>query len=214
MKNYLAVLILIIAFQAYSQTEITLEGNPTDSTLIKRKITLESKGFIVKILPTDEMEPGDEDFIKKYTNSSLPSFELTDIEGIPISSEELAGKKVHINFWSTTCKPCIEEFPELNSLRKKYESDDILFIAFAPEPKNKVLKVIKKHPLNYRVIANAKDFYKELGINGYPKNFFIDKTGKIVKVTDGTNYKSELKKGKLVLVPDNFDIYDQILKDL
>ncbi|MEO1652779.1 MAG: TlpA disulfide reductase family protein, partial [Bacteroidota bacterium] len=161
-----------------------------------------------------EAEVGNEAFIKRHTNQTLPDFELVDMEGNKISSEDLKGKRVHINFWSTTCKPCIQEFPELNQLKEKYEKEGFVFLAFAPEPKTKVSKVLSRFPLDYQVIPEAKAYYEQLGIDGYPKNFFIDKAGKIIKVTDGTHFKGEMKDGQLIMIPDNFKIYDKIVQEM
>ena len=211
-----------ISFCSYAQVDVnlTLYGNPNDSTLIKKKAQFEAEGYTVTIEPNatdDEVEQssGDRNFIKRHTNASLPSFELKDINGKPLSSEDLKGKWIHINFWSVTCKPCIEEFPELNKLKKKYEEKNFVFLAIAPESLQKVNKVLAKHPLDYRVIANAEDFFKQLGIEGYPKNFFINPQGTIVKVTDGSKYKGEMnEEGEMVMRPNNFKAYDEAMQSM
>ncbi len=203
-----------------AQKKATLYGSPSDSTIIKQKKVLESKGWTVTVQPKrtieeDKVQRTDNElFIEKYTNSDIPQFELVDLEGKKVNSEDLKGKFVHINFWSTTCKPCIEEFPELNELKKKYEVQGFVFLAIAPESKKKVNKILKRNPLDYRVIAEAADYFDQVGIDGYPKNFFVDQTGKIIKVTDGTRYKGEMKDGEMVMIPDNFGIYDAILSQM
>lgn len=218
MKKFIlfTICVLLFSINGFSQTEITIKGDPNDSTFIKKKNALESKGFKVKIKDENgnDTPTGDLKFIKKHTNTQLPQFELKDIDGNIISSESLKGKLVHINFWSVTCKPCIEEFPELNELKKKYQDKGFVFLSFAPEAADKVNKVVSKFPLDYKVIAGAEEFYKELGIEGYPKNFFVNRDGVIIKVTDGTNYKAEVKNGEVSMIPDNFKIYDKIMQEM
>ena len=43
------------------------------------------------------------------------------------------GEKIHINLWSVTCRPCIQEFPELNELKEHYEDQGIKFVAISKE---------------------------------------------------------------------------------
>jgi thiol-disulfide isomerase/thioredoxin len=45
---------------------------------------------------------------------------------------DFAGKLVIIDFWNTGCSPCIQAFPKLDSLQKKF-GDKIQIIAVAPE---------------------------------------------------------------------------------
>lgn len=216
MKNLLTTLaFLFVSLSSLAQLELTLVGDPKDSTLIARKSLLEAKGYKVHINPKsqEKEETGDLEFIKKWTNQQLPTFEFSDIEGNTISSGDLQGKYVHINFWSVTCRPCIQEFPELDQLKEKY-GDDLVYLAFAPESESKVKRILQNNPLAYQTIAETDGFFEELGIGGYPKNFFVDPQGRIVKVTDGTHYKSEMKDGKLTMIPDNFKIYDQIIKEM
>ncbi len=218
MKKLVLILLVMVSGWAHAQIEVTINGDPSDSTVIKQKTTLEAKGFVVKIenlKEGEEPEPtGDVAFIKKYTGQNLPDFEYADLSGTTINSSALAGKKVHINFWSVTCKPCIEEFPELNELKEKYDDGQTVFIAFAPESKKKVERILSRFPLEYTIISNAEELYDQLGINGYPKNFFVNSDGVIKKVTDGTNYKGEVRNGELVMIPDNFPIYDKIMSSL
>lgn len=215
MQKIIVFLLFLGYAQVQAQVTIELRGNPNDSTLITKKKRLEAKGYQVTIVEKrDEYVPDIKNsFVKKYLNQSLPEFDLKDIEGNKISSKDLIGKYVHINFWSVTCKPCIEEFPELNQLKREYDKEgDFVFIAIAPEGQKRVLKVLEKHSLNYIVIADAKEFFDKLGIDGYPGNFFINPAGKIVYVRDGSTYKGEKEDGKFVMKPDNFRFYDEAIK--
>ncbi len=40
----------------------------------------------------------------------FPKFSFAGANGVARSTESLAGKVVVLNFWFTTCPPCIEEF--------------------------------------------------------------------------------------------------------
>ena len=153
-------------------------------------------------------------FSRRWKGEKLPPLQLTDLDGNQISSEDFEGKYLHINFWSTSCKPCIEEFPELDQIKEKYGDEQVIYLAIAPEVESKVRKVLAKHPVNYQVVANTEVLMKELGVDGYPKNLFIDKNGMIREATDGSHYTITTHEGEPKLVPDNFKIYDRIMESI
>nr|WP_246455759.1 TlpA disulfide reductase family protein [Hymenobacter citatus] len=138
----------------------------------------------------------------------MPAFALRDVTGQWVRSQDLVGKRVHLNFWSTTCAPCMQEFTDLNALQQKYQTQGWVFLAFAPEQEKLVKRVLAQHPLGYTVMAGAKDYYQQLGIDGYPKNFFVDWDGTIVEVTDGT---VSIRDATGKLTPDNVRFYDRIM---
>lgn len=194
MKNYVFVLSFLLASNIFAQSE-------------KSAIKVSSAKAGVNPLLT----MGNQAFKNKYQNTPLPTFTLPDINGKTISSNDFLGKKIHINFWSITCKYCIQEFPELDSLKQKY-GDDFVYISFAPESTEQVKKIISNHPLNYIVIADAKRFYEELGIDGYPKNFFVGKDGIIKFVTDGSVLKFNRKTKELE--SSNLKYYNDLMSQI
>ena len=55
------------------------------------------------------------------SDSSVLSFETTDLDGNPVKSEDVFGgnKITLVNIWGTFCPPCIREMPELEELSKR-----------------------------------------------------------------------------------------------
>lgn len=51
-------------------------------------------------------------------NRLAPDFELPDMDGKPVKLSSFRGKTVVVNFWTKTCKPCLEEMPALAELAK------------------------------------------------------------------------------------------------
>ena len=51
-------------------------------------------------------------------NRIAPDFELSDLNGHKVKLSDYRGKTVVLNFWTKTCKPCLEEMPALAELAK------------------------------------------------------------------------------------------------
>src|SRR6185369_6976877 len=51
-------------------------------------------------------------------NRLAPDFELPEANGGRVRLSNLRGKTVVLNFWTTTCQPCLEEMPSLADLAK------------------------------------------------------------------------------------------------
>jgi thiol-disulfide isomerase/thioredoxin len=62
----------------------------------------------------------------------LPAFTLTDLEGQPITREEMAGRAVLVEFWATWCPPCRPTLGWLGELKKSY-GDRLVVLAVAVE---------------------------------------------------------------------------------
>jgi thiol-disulfide isomerase/thioredoxin len=58
-------------------------------------------------------------------------FEVEDVQGRPLRSEELAGRIVIIDFWATWCAPCLRELPELVEYHQRLEGrEDVTLLSF------------------------------------------------------------------------------------
>lgn len=58
------------------------------------------------------------------SNSSAVNFSFPDEKGNIVSSNELKGKVVFINFWATWRPPCRAEMPSLDKLYQQFKNDD------------------------------------------------------------------------------------------
>src|ERR1022692_4431982 len=62
--------------------------------------------------------------------SRLPDFSVKDLQGYPLSSADLRGKVVLVDFWATWCQPCKKEMPGYQKLLDRYGSRGFVVIGF------------------------------------------------------------------------------------
>jgi peroxiredoxin len=51
-------------------------------------------------------------------NRLAPDFELSSLDGKPVKLSDYRGKTVVLNFWTKTCRPCLEEMPSVAELAR------------------------------------------------------------------------------------------------
>lgn len=128
---------------------------------------------------------------------SITSFEFVDIKGNSLKSNEIKGKTIVLNFWSTSCAPCIKEIPDLNKLVNSLNDKKIIFIAVtAYSSKEHLLNnFLPKHPFLYNIVTvNANDYQ----INSYPTHIIIDKNQKVIEKIVGYSEENMKKLASIL----------------
>jgi thiol-disulfide isomerase/thioredoxin len=108
-------------------------------------------------------------------------FTLTDLEGKTITSTDLRGKVVLVNFWATWCPPCRAEIPDLIKLQDKYR-DKLVVIGISEDeaPVEEVKKFVDEQKMNYPVAMVTPDVQRIFkGVSALPTTFVIDPEGKV-----------------------------------
>ena len=104
-----------------------LKESATEISNIENKLTaLEEKypEIMQKSMDGDMSVPGGSDMTMPPDDGSMqkfPAFEGKDLDGNTVKSDELfSGNAVTVvNFWFTTCNPCVGELAELDALNKE-----------------------------------------------------------------------------------------------
>ncbi|KAF0812444.1 Thiol-disulfide oxidoreductase ResA [Andreprevotia sp. IGB-42] len=129
---------------------------------------------------------------------TAPGFSATTMDGKLLTSAELQGKVMLINFWATSCTGCVKEVPELIKLQNRFGKKDFETIGIALDYDDPayINRFIGKFGINYAVIHDkdgqiAEKFGK---ISLAPTSFVIDKKGKIVRKIIGEVDMAEMEK--------------------
>ena len=128
----------------------------------------------------------------EQNSNPFPAFEGKDLDGNPVKSDELfsANAVTVVNFWFTTCNPCVGELSELDALNKELAKKGGALIgvntftldgdeAAISEAKD----VLAKKGVTYQNVYFASD--GEAGkfttnIFAYPTTYVVDRNGNIV----------------------------------
>jgi thiol-disulfide isomerase/thioredoxin len=118
--------------------------------------------------------------------NSLPNFKLTDLAGHPLTSEQLKGRVVLVEFWATWCPPCRSTLQWLGTLQQKY-GDKLAVVAIAVEsPEDQIRSSVKTlSPDLHWAIADAPTAAAFGDITSVPTMFLFDDNGKAAKVLYG-----------------------------
>jgi peroxiredoxin len=120
---------------------------------------------------------------RQWIGEKLPYFSFNDLNGRKIQTSDYKNKPMVINIWGTSCMACVKEIPDLNKLKEQNKATDIAFLAFTRNPKEKVLDLISRTPLYFRIVTNAKSFTDTLTTE-LPLTLFVNRAGIIVEAID------------------------------
>ena len=120
---------------------------------------------------------------------ALPEINLRDFEGKKVSSDELKGSILVIDFWATWCKPCLEEVPMLNKLQEKYGDKGlkVIGVTMVSGDAKEVKPVVNRVKMEYRVLMGDDDQAYDFNIYGYPTTFLVNRDFKIFRKYVGTS---------------------------
>jgi len=117
-----------------------------------------------------------------------PDFELPMGDGSTWRLSDHRGKVVVLNFWSVTCRPCIEEMPSLISLANILEGrDDIELLAVSADRDwRQVREVVPERSRLTVLLDDDRSVVREqFGTRLFPETWIIDPEGVIRLRVDG-----------------------------
>jgi peroxiredoxin len=119
----------------------------------------------------------------------MPDVSFNLIDGRTLSSSELRGKGLLINFWSVSCEVCLRDMPRLTRLHQSLADRDFMVIGVAlpSDPPPAVIGVTERLEARYPI---AVDVHGEVnaafgGVDTTPTSYLIDRSGNIRLVERG-----------------------------
>ena len=175
-----------------------LKESATEISNIENKLTMIEKkypeaaqkstdGAMSMPAGSDTSNPPDDGSMQKF-----PAFEGKDLDGNTVKSDELfsANAVTVVNFWFTTCNPCVGELGELDALNKELANKGGALIginSFTLDGDEKAIaeakEVLAKKGATYQNIyfgsgGDAGKFVEN--VFAYPTTYVVDRSGNIV----------------------------------
>ena len=114
------------------------------------------------------------------------------------------GKVVVVDAWSTSCIPCMKEFPNLVALHQQHGKDvacvslNLDYIGLSAKPpefyRERVLKFLTDKKAEFDNVLSSVEsdkMYENLEIPSIPAVFVYDRQGKLVKTFDSSEGSTE-----------------------
>ena len=119
-----------------------------------------------------------------FPNTAAPQVRFATLRGETLSTADLRGKVVLVNFWATSCVACVAEMPKIVATYEKYRDRgfETVAVAMSYDPPNYVLAYAVNNKLPFKVALDpVGNIARSFGdVDATPTTFVIDRRGKIV----------------------------------
>lgn len=115
---------------------------------------------------------------------TLPIVDLVDNDGGTISTADLLGQPLIMNYWFSTCVPCKKELPAFATVHAEF-GDRIRFVGVNPVDTPEVNETFaRERGVQYELLRDPDGAFTDaVGIANAPVTLFITADGTIVRQT-------------------------------
>ena len=141
--------------------------------------------------PTPAPAPNPDPPQSRLPANKVPNFVLTDSTGADWEFRYARDRLVLLDFWSTTCRPCVRAVPAIKKLQSDYGASGLEVVAVACEPDapfnqraRQVEEVARRKEVNYKVYLERDRHVGEVqrlfNVQWVPTLVLLDRQGNIL----------------------------------
>jgi cytochrome c biogenesis protein CcmG/thiol:disulfide interchange protein DsbE len=122
-----------------------------------------------------------------------PEFSITTDRGKRISPSAFGGNLLVLNFWETSCVPCVRELPSLSDFARRFSSEHVVVVAVGgDQDAQKYRRFLRDHRVELETYRDpARRISKSFGTYTFPETYII-RDGRIIrKVVGGIDWMSD-----------------------
>ena len=127
--------------------------------------------------------------------SSAPDFTATTSDGRQVRLSDFVGHPVWLTFGASWCQPCRAENPDVEAASRSFEGRGLVVLqVFMSEDAGAVRDYATRVGISYVTVPDPDErLAAEYRILGIPSHFFIDSSGKLVKLRIGSLDASSMR---------------------
>lgn len=114
-----------------------------------------------------------------------PQVSFATLSGETLSTADLRGRVLLVNFWATSCVVCVREMPRMAETYKKFapRGYEMIAVAMSYDHPNQVADFAQRRALPFKVAVDASgEIARGFGnVRVTPTTFLIDRRGRIIK---------------------------------
>ena len=122
--------------------------------------------------------------VDETAGDQAPDFSLALLgdEGT-LSSDDLRGRPVVLNFWASWCVPCREEMPLFESRWRAHRDEGLQFVGvLVRDTPESALAFLERHDITYPIVWDEdQELANALGVAGLPQTFFIARDWRMIE---------------------------------
>lgn len=130
-------------------------------------------------------------------HSVAPEVTFATLSGESLATSDLRGKVLLVNFWATSCAPCVAEMPRMIETYQKFapRGYEMIAVAMSHDRPNQVAAFTQSRALPFKVVLDGEGaIARSFGnVRITPTTFLIDKRGRILMRYQGEPQWSELQ---------------------
>ena len=125
-----------------------------------------------------------------------PGFALADLDGNRLSLGDLRGRPVILNFWASSCAPCVDEFPLLTAAAGAHRSDGLAVVGIVVRDSSVAARdfLARMGATWPSAMDPGEAVAMQYAIIGPPDSFFIDRDGVVVSRQIGPLSAADLER--------------------
>ena len=95
--------------------------------------------------------------------------------------ETYKGKVVLVDFWASWCSPCLQSFPWMNELERRYSKDGFVVLAVNMDQDRALADAfLKKTVVGFRIEYDPQGtIAQKFDVQAMPTSFLIDRSGNV-----------------------------------